>query len=93
MDLADSEVFQTSKTFWRYGWRQSRQREQRGQDLKYEVDVDLREAYTGVKKKYLLILSSHVMSVRDQVLKVEVVLKLVVCGGQEEPGLPKDFLQ
>ena len=33
------------------GGRQSRQREQRGQDLKYEVDVDLREAYTGVKKE------------------------------------------
>ena len=33
------------------GGRQTRQREQRGQDLKYEVDVDLREAYTGVKKE------------------------------------------
>ena len=33
------------------GGRQGRQREQRGQDLKYEVEVDLREAYTGVKKE------------------------------------------
>ena len=33
------------------GGRQNRQREQRGQDLKYEVDVDLREAYTGLKKE------------------------------------------
>ena len=29
----------------------SRQRDQRGQDLKYEVDIDLREAYTGIKKE------------------------------------------
>ena len=29
----------------------SRKKQQRGQDLKYEVDVDLREAYTGIKKE------------------------------------------
>ena len=50
--LVDSEVFQTYlKTFGDMGGRQTRQREQRGQDLKYEVDVDLREAYTGLKKE------------------------------------------
>ncbi len=29
----------------------SRQKQQRGQDLKYEIDIDLREAYTGLKKE------------------------------------------
>ena len=33
------------------GGGSSRKRQQRGQDLKYEVDVDLREAYTGIKKE------------------------------------------
>ena len=33
------------------GGQGSRRREQRGQDLKYEIDVDLREAYTGIKKE------------------------------------------
>ena len=33
------------------GGGSSRKKQQRGQDLKYEVDVDLREAYTGVKKE------------------------------------------
>ena len=33
------------------GGGSSRKQQQRGQDLKYEVDVDLREAYTGVKKE------------------------------------------
>ena len=47
-----SDIFEDF--FGDMGGRQSRQREQRGQDLKYEVDVDLREAYTGVKKKYLM---------------------------------------
>ena len=44
-----SDIFEDF--FGDMGGRQSRQREQRGQDLKYEVDVDLREAYTGVKKE------------------------------------------
>jgi len=33
------------------GSRGSTQREQRGQDLKYEIEIDLREAYTGIKKE------------------------------------------
>ena len=44
-----SDIFEDF--FGDMGGRQTRQREQRGQDLKYEVDVDLREAYTGVKKE------------------------------------------
>jgi len=44
-----SDIFEDF--FGDMGGRQNRQREQRGQDLKYEVEVDLREAYTGVKKE------------------------------------------
>ncbi|MBS91685.1 MAG: molecular chaperone DnaJ [Rickettsiales bacterium] len=33
------------------GGRGNKNREQRGQDLKYEIDIDLREAYTGIKKE------------------------------------------
>ena len=47
-----SDIFEDF--FGDIGGRQSRQREQRGQDLKYEIDIDLREAYTGLKKKSLL---------------------------------------
>ena len=31
--------------------RGRRRQEQRGEDLKYEISIDLREAYTGVKKE------------------------------------------
>ena len=44
-----SDIFEDF--FGDIGGRQSRQREQRGQDLKYEIDIDLREAYTGLKKE------------------------------------------
>ena len=44
-----SDIFEDF--FGDMGGRQGRQREQRGQDLKYEVEVDLRETYTGVKKE------------------------------------------
>ena len=33
------------------GGKSSRRQPQRGQDLKYEIDVDLREAYTGIRKE------------------------------------------
>ena len=33
------------------GGKSSRRQTQRGQDLKYEIDVDLREAYTGIRKE------------------------------------------
>ena len=44
-----SDIFEDF--FGDIGGRQSRQREQRGQDLKYEIDIDLREAYTGLNKE------------------------------------------
>ena len=37
--------------FGDFGGRTSAKREQRGQDLKYEIDIDLREAFTGIKKE------------------------------------------
>ncbi len=44
-----SDIFEDF--FGDLGGRSSKRREQRGQDLKYEIDVDLREAYTGTKKE------------------------------------------
>ncbi len=44
-----SDIFEDF--FGDMGGQGSRRREQRGQDLKYEIDVDLREAYTGIKKE------------------------------------------
>ncbi len=44
-----SDIFEDF--FGDFGGRSSKTRDQRGQDLKYEVDVDLREAYTGTKKE------------------------------------------
>ena len=87
-----SDIFEDF--FGDMGGRQTRQREQRGQDLKYEVDVDLREAYTGVKKKYLmthLCLAMYAMALAQ---RVEVVLILVAyVEVLEELEHRKDFLQ
>ena len=47
-----SDIFEDF--FGDFGGRPSKKREQRGQDLKYEVDVNLREAYTGKKKRNFL---------------------------------------
>ena len=54
--LRVSEVSQIFlKIFWDMGGgnqsRGRRRQEQRGEDLKYEISIDLREAYTGVKKE------------------------------------------
>ena len=43
-----SDIFEDF--FGDFGGRPQRQREQRGQDLKYEIEIDLREAFTGIKK-------------------------------------------
>jgi molecular chaperone DnaJ len=43
-----SDIFEDF--FGDLGGRSQKRQAQRGQDLKYEIDVDLREAYTGVKK-------------------------------------------
>ena len=74
------------------GGRQSRQREQRGQDLKYEVDVDLREAYTGVKKEisYETLVTCDVCDGSGS----ESGSGLKTCGGvvgPEEQGHHRDF--
>ena len=44
-----SDIFEDF--FGDFGGRSTQKREQRGQDLKYEVDVNLREAFTGIKKE------------------------------------------
>ncbi len=44
-----SDIFEDF--FGDFGGRSSTKREQRGQDLKYEVEIDLREAFTGIKKE------------------------------------------
>ena len=44
-----SDIFEDF--FGDMGGGASRKNQQRGQDLKYEIDVDLREAYTGIKKE------------------------------------------
>ena len=44
-----SDIFEDF--FGDFGGGGSRKQQQRGQDLKYEVDIDLREAYTGIKKE------------------------------------------
>ncbi len=37
--------------FGDFGGRAAPKRDQRGQDLKYEIEIDLREAFTGIKKE------------------------------------------
>ena len=49
-----SDIFEDF--FGDMGGGAARQRDQRGQDLKYEVEVDLREATQALKKKYRLTL-------------------------------------
>ena len=44
-----SDIFEDF--FGDFGGRGSRRQQQKGQDLKYEIDIDLREAYTGIKKE------------------------------------------
>ncbi len=44
-----SDIFEDF--FGDFGGRPNRKREQRGQDLKYEIDIDLRESFTGIKKE------------------------------------------
>ena len=44
-----SDIFEDF--FGDLGGGASRKNQQRGQDLKYEIDIDLREAYTGIKKE------------------------------------------
>ena len=44
-----SDIFEDF--FGDFGGRPQQRREQRGQDLKYEIEIDLREAFTGIKKE------------------------------------------
>ena len=44
-----SDIFEDF--FGDVGGRATKKREQRGQDLKYEIDIDVREAFTGIKKE------------------------------------------
>tara|TARA_B100000686_G_scaffold352722_1_gene455737 strand:- start:368 stop:1486 length:1119 start_codon:yes stop_codon:yes gene_type:complete len=44
-----SDIFEDF--FGDFGGKGQQKREQKGQDLKYEIDVDLREAYVGIKKE------------------------------------------
>ncbi len=57
------------------GGRQQRQR--RGSDLRYVMELTLEEAVKGVKKPLPLLLQHHVMCVMVKVLKIQKMLKPV----------------
>ena len=83
-----SDIFEDF--FGDFGGGGSRKQQQRGQDLKYEVDIDLREAYTGIKKE----ISFDTLIKCDLVLKKDQDLKIVLLVEDlEELDLLKDFLQ